>query len=70
MGNILSLIETNINLNSKWVKGKVEVKELDFYKSNYSEELASHLQVSNLIIAADGKHALNSLYLEINEIII
>nr|CAG4651276.1 EOG090X0C5G [Simocephalus serrulatus] len=53
MGNILSLIETNINQNSKWIKGKVEVKELDFYNPNYSDELASYLQTSNIIIAAD-----------------
>ena len=53
-GNILSLIETNIEQNSKWIRGQVEAVELDFYKSDYSEKLLSLIEDSNLIIAADG----------------
>nr|CAG4641989.1 EOG090X0C5G [Eurycercus lamellatus] len=52
-GNILNLIDTNIKKNCQWIKGKVEVQELDFYKSNYSEDLVSRLEQSSLIIAAD-----------------
>lgn len=54
MGNILDLIDTNIKLNSKFIKGEVEVKELNFYHTEYSEELVKCLQESKLIIAADG----------------
>nr|CAH0112652.1 unnamed protein product [Daphnia galeata] len=52
-GNILSLIETNIEQNSKWIRGQVEAVELDFYKSDYSEKLVNLIEDSNLIIAAD-----------------
>lgn len=54
-GNILSLIETNIRLNSNLIKGNVEVFELDFYKSNYSSELVARIEEANIIIAADGE---------------
>jgi hypothetical protein len=54
-GNILSLIETNIEQNSKWISGQVEAIELDFYNSNYSDKLVSLIENSNLLIAADGK---------------
>ena len=56
MGNILSLIDTNITLNSKYIKGKIEVKELDFYKTQYSEELLNFIKDTTLIIAADGNY--------------
>nr|CAG4640318.1 EOG090X0C5G [Daphnia pulex] len=52
-GNILSLIETNIEQNSKWISGQVEAIELDFYNSNYSDKLVSLIENSNLLIAAD-----------------
>ena len=54
-GNILSLISTNIEQNSKWIRGQVEAIELDFYNSNYSEKLVNLIENSNLLIAADGK---------------
>ena len=53
-GNILNLIETNVKLNSQWIKGQVEVMELDFYNPNYSKNLATRLENSTLLIAADG----------------
>lgn len=52
-GNILTLIETNVKLNSHWIKGKVEVEELDFYNHNYSEKMTSLIEKANVIIAAD-----------------
>lgn len=55
-GNILSLIDTNIKQNSKWITGQVEAMELDFCNSNYSEKLVGLLQNSKLLLAADGKN--------------
>ncbi|KAK4020298.1 methyltransferase-like protein 22 isoform X1 [Daphnia magna] len=52
-GNILSLIDTNIKQNSKWITGQVEAMELDFCNSNYSEKLVGLLQNSKLLLAAD-----------------
>nr|CAG4637304.1 EOG090X0C5G [Ceriodaphnia reticulata] len=52
-GNILALIDTNVKLNSQWIKGKVEAMELDFYNSSYPETLETHLKNSKLLIAAD-----------------
>lgn len=60
-GNILSLIETNIEQNSKWIRGQVEAVELDFYKSDYSEKLLNLIEDSNLIIAADGKKYISTV---------
>ena len=59
-GNILTLIETNVKLNSHWIKGKVEVEELDFYNHNYSEKMTSLIEKANVIIAADGRTILNN----------
>jgi len=61
-GNILSLIETNVQQNASWIKGRVEVKELDFYKP-FQPELVPLLENSNLIIAADGIATILTLFL-------
>lgn len=53
-GSILSLIETNVRLNSNLTKGDVKVCELDFYNSNYSPDLVAEIEKANIIIAADG----------------
>ena len=50
----MNLIETNVKLNAQWIKGQVEVMELDFYNPNYSKNLATRLENSTLLIAADG----------------
>nr|CAG4648844.1 EOG090X0C5G [Polyphemus pediculus] len=51
--NILKLIEANCQENSKWIRGKVSVCELDFYKDTFSEDLTVIIEKSKLIIAAD-----------------
>lgn len=55
MGNILSLIDTNIKQNSRWIKAQMNVKELNFYDSDYSVELTHLIENSTFVIAADGK---------------
>nr|CAG4647349.1 EOG090X0C5G [Megafenestra aurita] len=53
MGNILSLIDTNIKQNSRWIKAQMNVKELNFYDSDYSVELTHLIENSTFVIAAD-----------------
>lgn len=60
-GNILTLIETNVKQNSHWIRGKVEVEELNFYNLNFSPKLSSFIEKSNIIIAADGIIAFSQL---------
>jgi len=52
-GNILSLIKSNCDLNTEWIKGDVSVHELNFYHDNYSDELTEQIENSKVIIAAD-----------------
>ena len=69
-GNILTLIETNVKLNSHWINGKVEVEELDFYNLNYSEKMTSLIEKANVIIAADGMVILCYIHCLLQPIII
>nr|CAG4643460.1 EOG090X0C5G [Ilyocryptus agilis] len=52
-GNILSLIRTNVEQNSKWIRGQIGVEELDFYKHDYPANLVTQVEQANIIIAAD-----------------
>ena len=56
LGNILSLIETNYELNKNLTKGEVTVLELDFNKQYFTAELQTCLEKATIVIAADGKN--------------
>lgn len=56
IGNILQLINVNVdrNLNSLLSKRNIKVMELDFKAENWSTELNSCIKNVDIVFAADG----------------
>lgn len=52
-GNILPLIRSNFEYNSKVTKANCQVTELDFFKDDWKIKLAKDIKNTQLVIAAD-----------------
>lgn len=53
---ILNLIASNVKLNSDLVKAPITVKALDFFQTEWDEEMKAIMNEVDLVLAADGNY--------------
>lgn len=61
LGGILELIDKNIKRNLNLIQKNMSVMELDFKQLQWSSELETAINDTDIILAADGKSPVSSV---------